>query len=211
MAKKLFEDIRGEFVQKSRISGLKTNNPVIVAFVGTIGSGKSTIARMLKKYLGWEIIKKDDIRVVLRERGRGFSPANTHAVADAMLTKILNGGGNAILDSDFVSIPKRKKLEKFAKRFHARIVYIHVACIIDVALSRLLHARYNPKTTLFQTSTVAVREYMRRLPLHYRWSPGGGRWIPKKLSIRLFAEIKMEEPRVWKRKIKYVAEKLKKM
>lgn len=206
---KSFRQIKAGFVAAAKVSGYKTNNPIVVAVVGVSGVGTSTIARELKKNLGWYIIEKNRIRVELREKGPGFTPQNTDEIAYAMLGKILKSGGNVVLDSDFIERSKRQKLEHFARRFRAKVVYLHLFCHEDAVLNRIIHSRYNPKTDIFKNAAIAVREHMRRLPWHYRWSKaGGGGWSPRGLRINFLAEIDTVNPREWKKKVRLVAKKL---
>ncbi len=206
-----FKQIKQRFVSAAKVSGIKTNNPVVVAMVGVTGAGNSTLARALKKQLGWPIIEKNKIRVALREKGPGFNPQNTDEIHYAMLGKILKAGGNVILDSDFAEKAKRKKLEKFARRLQAQIFYIRLLCDMDAMLERMLRARYNPKTDIFSSPAIAVREFSRRLPWHYRWQEtNGGQYSPRKLPIKFFAEIDTTRPAGWKKKIRIITKRLKK-
>ena len=208
---KTFEQIKNVFVESTKAKGVKTLNPIIVAWIGSIGSGKSTLARELGRILGWQVIAKNKIRVMLRERGGGFNPQNTNEVFYAMLGKILKAGGNAILDSDFADIKKRKKLEKFAHRFHAKVVYIRAFCDRDIMLGRLLKSRYNQKTNLFSSTIIALREHLRRYPWHYRWSKArGGSYTLRSFGIKFLAEIDTTKSKNWKNKLKLAAEKFKK-
>lgn len=207
-----FDQIQKEFVARAKVSGAKTNNPVVVAIIGITGAGNSTLARALKKLTGWDVIEKNKIRVALREKGRGFTPQTTDQIHYAMLAKILKGRGNAILDSDFAEKNKRKKLERFVRRFRARVLYFHLTCGRDVMLERMLRARYNPETNIFKNAAVALREHSRRLLWHYRWSEsGGGTLSPKRFPIKFFAEVDTTRPAVWKKKIRLVAKRLKKL
>ncbi|MFY9462137.1 MAG: AAA family ATPase [Candidatus Sungiibacteriota bacterium] len=209
---KSFNQIKDAFIRNAKISGAKTNNPVVVAMVGVTGAGNSTVARALKKLTGWDVVEKNKIRVMLREKGRGFTPQTTDQIYYAVLAKILKGGGNAILDSDFAEKSKRRKLERFARRFRARVLYLHLACDRDVMLERILRARYNPETDIFKSAVVALREHSRRLLWHYRWSEAnGGTLSPKRFPVKFFAEIDTTRPAVWKKKIGLVAKRLKKL
>lgn len=208
---KTFTEIKEEFAESAKAKGIKTLNPVIVSWVGLIGSGKSTLARELGRMLGWQVISNDKIRVTLREKGNGFNPQNTYEIVSAMVSKILKNGGNVILDSDFVDGQKRKKLEKFARKFRAKVVYIRAFCDRDIMIERLLKVRYNPKTNLFKNSTIAIREHLRRYPWHYRWSKAeGGKYTLRNLGVKFLAEIDTSKPSNWKQKIKFVAERMKK-
>ncbi len=205
-----FKQIKQLFAKAAKVSGRKTNNPVIIAMVGITGAGNSTLARALKRELGWAVIEKNKIRVVLREKGPGFTPQNTDEIHYAMLGKILKAGGNAILDSDFAEKTKRRKLEKFVRRHKAQILYLHLTCDMDVIFERMLRARYNPTTDIFASSAIAVREFARRLPWHYRWQESnGGEYHPRKFVIKFFAEVDTKRPAQWKKKIRAVSRHLK--
>ncbi len=209
---KSFNEIEQELVAGARVSGKKTNNPVIVAMVGITGVGNSTIARAIKKATGWPVIEKNKIRVKLREKGRGFTPQATDSIFYAMLGKIVKGGGNAILDSDSVDRRNRKKLEHVARRFRARILYIRLTCDRDIMLERILRGRYNSKTDIFENTVVALREHTRRMLWHYNWSEAnGGTLSLKRLPIKFFAEIDTSRPAIWKKKIRVIAKRLQKM
>lgn len=209
---KTFKKIKEEFLRHAKAAGRKTNNPVIVAMVGVRGAGNSTLARALRKLLGWQVIEKNKIRVALREKGPGFTSENVDEIHYAMLGKILKAGGNVILDSDFVEMLKRKKLEKIAGKFNAKVFYLHLFCDLDVLIDRILRGRYDPKTSIFKSSTIAVREFTRRLPWHYRWQEGGGgRYVLKRPGVKFLAEIDTTKPAKWKKKIRLVAQQLSKM
>ena len=209
---KTFKQIKGEFIESAKPKGAKTLNPVIVAWVGLVGSGKSILARELGKMLGWQMISNDKIRVELREKGKGFNSKNVKEIVFATVIKILKAGGNVILDSDFADKNKRKMLEKSARKFRAKVIYIRAFCDIDMAIGRLLKARYNPKTNLFRNSTIAVRENLRRTPWHYYWSKkDGGKYILRHFGIKFLAEIDTTKSSVWKKKLKLVSQKLKKL
>lgn len=206
---KTFKKIKEAFLNQAKVSGRKTNNPVVVSLVGVSGVGNSTIAGELRRHVGWHIIEKNKIRIMLREKGPGFTPRNTNEIAYAMLGKILKSGGNTILDSDFVERAKRKKLERFTRRFQGKILYLHLFCDEDITLERILHSRYDSKTNIFKNATVAVREHMRRLPRHYRWSEAnGGSYSPRGLGIRFLAEVNTANPREWRKKVRLAAQKL---
>lgn len=212
MPKKSKEQIQRESVRGLRVSRRRTKQPVILAMAGITGVGNSTIARELAGRLGWSVISKNRIRVKLREEGPGFTPASTDAIAYATLVKVMRERGNAILDSDFVEKGKRRRLERFARARGARVVYLHLTCDGDVMLERMLRANYNPKTDIFKSAAVAVREHCRRYPWHYRWSPtDGGRYVPRRPPVKVFASLDTTVPERWKGRLRALARRLRRM
>lgn len=180
--------------------------------IGITGAGTSTVARELARQLHWSIIEKNKIRVRLREEGSGFSPSSTDEIAYAMLAKIMGERGNAILDSDAVEQGKRRKLERFARRFRARVVYLHLTGDRDVMLARMLRANYNPARDIFPSAVVAVREHNRRYPWHYRWSPAnGGQYILKRAPVKVMATLDTTDPERWQDRLRKLVKRLRRM
>ena len=56
------------FMAKLDIKKRKTEKPVIVAVIGLVGSGKSSVAQELAKHIGATVIEGDDIRIELRKQ-----------------------------------------------------------------------------------------------------------------------------------------------
>lgn len=209
---KSFKQIEKELVRGLRISRRRTKQPVILGFIGVTGSGISTIARELGRMLGWSVIEKNKIRVKLREEGPGFRPASTDEIAYAMLTKVMRERGNAILDSDAVERQKRRRLERFARRYGVRVAYLHVICDRDVMLERMLRANYNPKTDIFKRAAIALREHCRRYPWHYRWSSAeGGRYTLRRPPVKVLATLDTTDPERWHKRLRVLARRLRRM
>ncbi|QQG45589.1 MAG: AAA family ATPase [Candidatus Sungiibacteriota bacterium] len=212
MPKKNVAQIKKELLRGLKVSRRRTKKPEILALVGITGAGNSTIAREFSRMLGWTVIEKNKIRVKLREEGPGFTVANTNALHEAMVKEVIMRLGNVILDSDMVEKPKRKRLERLARKYGARVAYLHLTCNRDVMLERMIRAKYNPKTNIFKSAAIAVREHCRRYPWHYRWSPAnGGQYVLRKLPIKFFAEIDTTDPAKWRKKLRNIVKRLKKL
>lgn len=209
---KSVQQIQNELVRGLRVSRRRTKQPIIVAMIGLTGAGNSTIARELSRALGWSVIQKNRIRVKLREEGPGFKPATTDEIYYAMLGGVMRERGNAILDSDFVERQKRRRLERFARRFGARVVYLHLVCDRDVMIERILRAHYNPKTDIFKSAPIAVREHCRRYPWHYRWSTAeGGRYTQHRPPVKVMSTINTTDPERWQKQLRLLAKRLRRM
>src|SRR5882724_11187243 len=53
----------------------KTQKPVVIALIGLVGSGKSSVARELAEKIGATVISGDDIRIELRAQGERYDKA----------------------------------------------------------------------------------------------------------------------------------------
>lgn len=86
----------------------------IIAMKGGPGSGKSTVATELSRYLGWPLIDKDDIRPFLR--GEGDEPGEeSYEVMLQLGVRQVEQGLNVILDSPLHRITYERARERAAE------------------------------------------------------------------------------------------------
>lgn len=209
-----------KYLAELAIAKRLTERPVIVACLGLVGSGKSTVARELARLIGGTIVEGDAIRVELRKRGETYDRAR--AIAEDAALEVVKQGGNAVLDSDFVDDKKRASIREKARQAGIRLVFIRTLCDIDVMVGRVLAATYKNSPDDFfggasspwkgsgqsRGAAVKVREMLRRAPQHYRWvNEIGGTWIPKKFSFAILATIDTADEK-WKRNVEKCAKKL---
>lgn len=208
------------FLAKLDILKRNTDKPVIVAFIGLVGSGKSSVAQELAKHIGGTVVEGDDIRVELRKQNERYEHAR--AIAEDVALEIVEQGGNVILDSDFVDEKKRASLREKARKAGVRLIFIRTHCDLDVMVGRALSANYknNPDDFFGGVSSkwkgsgqskgaaVKVREMWRRTPHHYRWvNEVGGKWMLRKFQFA-FATIDTTEEESWKHGVEKCAKKL---
>jgi predicted kinase len=215
-----------ERAQKAFVSNLnhvsrKTKEPVIVAMIGLIGSGKSSVAHELAKHIGATVISGDEIRIELRKQGERYE--RMRAIAENVAMELVNEGKNIILDSDFIDEKKRASLREKARKAGIRLVFLCIYTDLDVQVGRIIRANYHNKTDDFfggatsswegsvqsKGAVVKLREMWRRTPLHYRWqNKGGGRWVIKNPPCKVIADIDTTDEKVWKREVIDFAAKL---
>lgn len=209
------------FLSGLQIRKRKTAKPTIVAIVGLVGSGKSSVAKALAPLIGATIVEGDAIRVGLRKVGERYEGAGK--IAENAGLKVIGRGGNVIFDSDFVDAKKRASLHAEAKKSKARVVFVRTYCDFDVMAGRVMSAAYQNKVGDFfggasskwqgknRGAVVKIREMWRRTPHHYRWSAkaaAGGAWVLKKMPFPIFAAIDTTGQRTWKAEVQKVAKKI---
>lgn len=209
------------FLSKLVMEKRNTESPVIVAIIGLVGSGKSSVARELARHINATVIGGDDIRIELRKQGERYERAR--AIAENAALEVVKKGGNAILDSDFIDAKKRASLRKKARKANVRLVFVRTHCDLDVMVGRVLSATYHNRVDDFfggakskwqgseqsKGAAVKVREIWRRTPHHYRWvNQGGGQWIIKKPPCTVLADIDTTNPDSWKLEVVKCARKL---
>lgn len=207
------------FLAKIDIKKRKTEKPVIVAIIGLVGSGKSSVAQELAKHIGATVIEGDDIRIELRKQSERYE--KSRAIAENVAIEVVKQGGNVVLDSDFVDEKKRASVREKARKAGMRLVFVRTHCDLDVMVGRVLTATYRNRVDDFfggasskwtgseqsKGAAVKVREMWRRTPHHYRWvNQGGGKWVLKKFPFAIFAEIDTTD--LWKRDVEKCAKLL---
>jgi len=210
------------FLRKLEVKKRKTDRPIIVALIGLVGSGKSSVARELARYIGAAVVEGDGIRVELRKQGERYERAR--AIAENVAVEVVKRGGNVILDSDFIDAKKRASLREKARKAGTRLVFICTYCDLDVMKGRIITATYRDHTDDFfggaesqwkrssgqsKGAVVKLREMQRRMPLHYRWTgKGGGQWTIKNPPCAVLADIDTTNPASWKREVEKCAKKI---
>ncbi len=209
------------FVKKIDIKKRKTEKTIIIALIGLIGSGKSSVAKELANQIGATVIESDNIRIELRKQNERYERAR--AIAENVAIEVVKQGGNVILDSDFIDVNKRASLREKARKAGIRLAFVCTYCDIDVTAGRIISTPYHNKVDDFfggasskwtgneqlKGAVVKLREMIRRLPLHYRWeNKGGGHWSIKNPPCAVLANIDTTDPNQWKREVEKLAKKL---
>ncbi|OGF77838.1 hypothetical protein A2W54_03485 [Candidatus Giovannonibacteria bacterium RIFCSPHIGHO2_02_43_13] len=186
--------VQNRYFEGLRVPERKTRHSVIVAAIGLVGSGKSTVAKYLADLIGAVVISGDEIRILLRNEGVGYDKARL--IGENVLRAVITAGGSIVLDSDFVDKNKRESLRQIAKKAGAKLYFVRTICDFDVLSQRI---RENDPGEFFneaETKSASVnhgrdvkfREMLRRLPQHYKWQNISG----GKLALRKFPFVTFE-------------------
>jgi predicted kinase len=212
---------QSDFMARLDVQKRKTSKPIIVAIIGLVGSGKTSVAQELAKHIGATVIEGDDIRIELRKQGERYERAR--AIAENVALEVVNRGGNVILDSDFIDPKKRASLREKARVAGICVGFVCTYADYDVMVGRVISADYKNQVDDFfggasskwkgseqsKGAVVKLREMWRRTPHHYRWvNKIGGEWVIKNPPRAVLADIDTTEPEEWKREIEKLAEKL---
>ncbi len=93
-----------EFIKTLKVMPRKTKKAIVIAIIGLVGSGKTSVAKELANLLPATIIEGDDIRVQLRKQNERYEGARK--IAENAVSKVIKQGGNVILDSDHIDQKK---------------------------------------------------------------------------------------------------------
>lgn len=221
--------VQEEFISGLDFSGSKTSSPKIVAMVGLLGSGNSSIARVLTDALSAIVIEGEIVHTLLREAGanqdRAWKVSENAAIAAA------EKGKNVVIDADFVQPEKRKSLLYAAKQIGVNVLvfFVRATSHLEMVDYRIMTASYkedsffpgaNPTckelkdiwSTLdanMRGMIIKKKEMQRRLLNHYRWQSGkhGGKLMIKKMPFVDF-EVDTTDEKKWPEKVKKIAKQI---
>jgi len=209
--------VQAQIMAKLGVAHIKlmSPQPTIIAMVGLVGSGKSSVADLLAGHISALVVKGDTIRTALRREGERYE--RTRAIAENIALEVVKHSSNVILDSDFIDRKKRASIREKARKAGVRLVFIRTHCDFDVMLERICTNDsgefFNNASSLSKAPDkgkyIKMRELDRRKPHHYRWlNQGGGKWIPKKLPFSIYCDIDTTNRISWTRHVELCAEKL---
>ncbi|MEK7480930.1 MAG: AAA family ATPase [Patescibacteria group bacterium] len=222
------ERVQKEFIASLHLDeGSKTSQQKIVAMVGLLSSGNSSVARALADALSAVVIEGEVIHTQLREAGG--SQDRAWKIAENAALAATERGKNVVLDADFIAVEKRKSLLHMAKDVGKDVFFVRVVCHLEMIDYRLLTASY-PEGSFFSGANptceklkeiwdtldgntrgmlIKKKEMQRRLLNHYQWKGGrhGGKLFLKKMTFVDF-EIDTTNEKTWPAEAKHIAKQI---
>src|SRR5438477_5918700 len=130
------------------------SEPLLLAVIGRVGTGKSTVARELGNELNWPVFSSDQIRKTLagvpltrRTPARKRAEVYSRQMTGQTYKELLAGGviaaktqGGAIIDATFSSAENRELLRQKCEKVHARFQALELH-VDPGAIERRLRAR----------------------------------------------------------------------
>lgn len=184
--------------------------PVIIALIGIVGSGKTTVAKTIAKELGTATVESNAIRLELREEGKAYD--NVRGLVLDRVKELLTKNSSIVIDSDHIDESKRNMLVALAKKMKAKLYFVRVVCDIDTALQRIAKENYSRGTfALHGSPIVKTHDFIRSLPFHYEWRTtvqNGGTWKLKKLPFKITTTIDTTNVATWKETVNLLAKQV---
>jgi predicted kinase len=166
LSEKGIKKIARKYQEKIKIPKNKIKKQFLLCFVGLVGSGKSTVAKLLSKKLGLIRIVSDEVRVILKKEGFNFKKVID--ISKVVTSNYLDLGCSLALDGDSIQPQVRQYFNNLGRIKKIKIIWIHINTPEKQILSRMKSGNLSK---FFSSSTEAISNYKRRKILHKQYLP----------------------------------------
>lgn len=131
-----------DLLSRLHLPKTKSAKPFIVAMIALIGSGRTTVAKLLAKKLpGAILVQANSVRFLLQESKMGWGD-NVKQVLKGAAANLLSKGYGVIFDGNASDEAERKNIQEIADQTGAGVYYIRIN--IDPAIAKQREAdKYN--------------------------------------------------------------------
>lgn len=131
-----------DFLSKVRLPEVKADKLFIVAMIGLIGSGRTTVAEMFaEKLKGAVLVKSDSARYLLKEINLPWGE-NVRQILKGVAVDLLGRGYGVVFDGNAADEEDRKNISEIANQTGAKVFYVRINIDLEIAKERK-RAKYN--------------------------------------------------------------------
>ena len=142
MEQEQFQQLVQNFLSRLKLPDEKVQKPFIVATIGLIGSGRSTVAKLTaEKLKGAALVRSDSARYLLKEAGLPWGE-NVRQILKGVAINLLGKGYGVVFDGNAADEEDRKNVSEIASQAGASVHYIRINIDPEIAKERK-RARYD--------------------------------------------------------------------
>lgn len=125
-----------DFISRLHLPEIKADKPFVVATIGLVGSGRTTVAKMLiEKLNGAVLVQANSARFLLKEAGLPWGE-NVRQVLKEVAIKLLDQGYGIVFDGNASDEEDRKNIGEIAQKTNAKISYVRINIEPELAKQR---------------------------------------------------------------------------
>lgn len=142
MDQEILQQLTQDFLSRLKLPVKKVDKPFIVATIGLIGSGRTTVAQMVvEKLKGAVLVKSDSARYLLKETGLPWGD-NVRQILKGVAIDLLGRGYGVVFDGNAADEEDRKNIGEIVGRTGASVYYVRINVDPEIAKERK-RARYD--------------------------------------------------------------------
>lgn len=136
MEQERLQQLTQDFLSRLKLPAGKANKPFIIAIIGLIGSGRSTVAKMFAEKLGGAVlVKSNSARCLLKESDLPWGD-NVRQVLKGVVVDLLGRGYGVVFDGNAADEEGRKNISGIAGQTGASIHYVRINIDPETAKER---------------------------------------------------------------------------
>lgn len=148
------------------LPAFKPKKQVILAPVGLVGAGKSTVVIPLSEKLSLVRVSNDELRKLLQFHG--FNYVRTRELTRRLIREFLKEGYSICIDSDSIDAIAEEEIRTCCQIFSATAIWIHINPPEAFIIHKLTHYKH---TWLFRDAEHALKVMNVRKLLHEEYLP----------------------------------------
>ncbi len=157
------EKIARQYDKSLLIPSHNLTHRFILAPVGLVGSGKSTVVKPLSEKFSLVRISSDEIREILKKLSCDYTQEDVLYIDILLLRKYLKSGYGVVFDSDCEN--KVSIIKELEKEFDVPVIWININPPEEFILNKLQHMSYE-KGHVFKNAQQAIATYFKDKPIH---------------------------------------------
>ena len=124
------------FLSKLHLPESKADRPFIMATIGLIGSGRTTVAKLMtEKLQGAVLVRSDSARFLLKKKEMPWGD-NVRQILKGVVTDLLKRGYGVVFDGNAADEEDRKNISEIASQTGAKVFYVRINIDPEVARER---------------------------------------------------------------------------
>ena len=125
-----------DFLSRLHLPESKADRPFIMATIGLIGSGRTTVAKLMtEKLQGAVLVRSDSARFLLKKKEMPWGD-NVRQILKGVVTDLLKRGYGVVFDGNAADEEDRKNISEIASQTGAKVFYVRINIDPEVARER---------------------------------------------------------------------------
>lgn len=125
-----------DFLSRLSLPLQKSKNPLMIAAIGLVGSGRTTAAEKFTELIdGLVLVQSNSARYLLKEMGLPWGQ-NVRDILKQVSKSLLSGGYGVVFDGNAADEEDRQGITETAQEFGARIFYVRILIAPEIAKQR---------------------------------------------------------------------------
>lgn len=144
MTDKELQEFSQDFLSRLTLPEAKANKPFIVATIGLVGSGRTTVAeKIVERLKGAVLASSNSTRYLLKQAGMPWGE-NVRQILKVVAVELLNRGYGVVFDGNAADEKDRKNIKDIASQSGASVSYIRINIDSEIAKQREKKKYDNP-------------------------------------------------------------------